>query len=86
MDMNREKNSSKNMDSLSEFIREHYGDDPDRLALQKAKWPEIDVAAAVSTLVSRRKLSRKAPLWATTDGLVLPRPLSAEQCSGCGPA
>lgn len=82
MDMNREKNSSKNMDSLSEFIREHYGDDPDRLALQKAKWPEIDVAAAVSTLVSRRKLSRKAPLWATTDGLVLPRTLSAEQCSG----
>ena len=70
------------MDSLSEFIREHYGDDPDRLALQKAKWPEIDVAAAVSTLVSRRKLSRKAPLWATTDGLVLPRTLSAEQCSG----
>lgn len=82
MDMNREKNSSKNMDSLSEFIREHYGDDPDRLALQKAKWPEIDVAAAVSTLLSRRKLSRKAPLWATTDGLVLPRTLSAEQCSG----
>lgn len=82
MDMNQEKNSSKNMDSLSEFIREHYGDDPDRLALQKAKWPEIDVAAAVSTLLSRRKLSRKAPLWATTDGLVLPRTLSAEQCSG----
>ena len=80
--MNREKNSSKNMDSLSEFIREHYGDDPDRLALQKAKRPEIDVAAAVSTLLSRRKLSRKAPLWATTDGLVLPRTLSAEQCSG----
>ena len=80
--MNREKNSSKNMDSLSEFIREHHGDDPDRLALQKAKWPEIDVAAAVSTLLSRRKLSRKAPLWATTDGLVLPRTLSAEQCSG----
>lgn len=82
MDMNREKNSSKNMDSLSEFIREHYDDDPDMLALQKAKWPEIDVAAAVSTLLSRRKLFRKAPLWATTDGLVLPRTLSAEQCSG----
>lgn len=70
------------MDRLAEFVTEHYDDDPDRLALQKAKWPEIDVAAAVSTLLSRRKLSRKAPLWATTDGLVLPRPLSAEQCSG----
>lgn len=73
---------TNSIERLSEFIREHYGDDPDRLALQKAKWPEIDVAAAVSTLVSRRKLSRKAPLWATTDGLVLSRTLSAEQCSG----
>ena len=73
---------TNSIERLSEFIRKHYGDEPDRLALQKAKWPEIDVAAAVSTLVSRRKLSRKAPLWATTDGLVLPRTLSAEQCSG----
>lgn len=70
------------MDSLSEFIREHYGYDPDRLALQKDKWPGIDVAAAVSTLVSRRKLARKAPVWASAEGLVLPRTLSAEQCSG----
>ena len=71
-----------NMDSLAAFITEHCGDDPDRLALQKGKWPGIDVAAAVSTLVSRRKLAGKAPLWATAEGLVLPRTLSAEQCSG----
>jgi len=70
------------MDSLSEFIMEHYGDDPDRLALQREKWPWIDVLAAVSTLVSRRKLAGKAPVWATAEGLVLPRTLSAEQCSG----
>ena len=70
------------MDSLAEFIAEHYGDDPDRLALQREKWPWIDVLAAVSTLVSRRKLAGKAPVWATAEGLVLPRTLSAEQCSG----
>ncbi len=69
-------------EALAAFITEHCGDDPDRLALQKAKWPEIDVAAAVSTLVSRRKLAGKAPLWAASEGLVLPRTLSAEQCSG----
>lgn len=69
------------MKRLAEFISAHYGDDPDRLALQKDKWPEIDVAAAVSTLVSRKKLVGKAPLWASTEGLVLPRTLSAEQCS-----
>ena len=70
------------MNRLAEFVTEHYGDDPDRLALQKDKWPGIDVAAAVSTLESRRKLAGKAPVWATTEGLVLPRTLSAEQCSG----
>ncbi len=74
--------SSENMNRLAEFITEHYGDDPDRLALQKDKWPEVDVAAAVSTLVSRRKLAGKAPVWAAMEGLVLPRTLSAEQCSG----
>ncbi len=70
------------IEALAAFITEHSGDDPDRLALQKGKWPEIDVAAAVSTLVSRRKLAGKAPLWAAAEGLVLPRTLSAEQCSG----
>lgn len=67
---------------LAEFISAHGSDDPDRLALQKDRWPEVDVAAAVSTLVSRKKLAAKAPLWAKTEGLVLPRTLSAEQCSG----
>ena len=70
------------MKRLAEFIEEHYGDDPDRLALQREKWPGIDVLAAVGTLESRRKLAGKAPVWATAEGLVLPRTLSAEQCSG----
>lgn len=73
---------SDKMARLAEFISAHYGDDPDRLALQKDRWPDVDVAAAVSTLVSRKKLSGKAPMWATADSLVLPRTLSAEQCSG----
>ncbi len=76
------ESSENQLKNLSQFIVEHYGDDPQRLALQKDKWPGVDVAAAVSTLLSRRKLSGKAPLWATTPGLVLPRELSAEQCSG----
>lgn len=66
---------------LSEFVSEHRSDDPARLALGKDKWPGINVGAAVETLISRRKLVRKAPLWAKTEGLVLPRSLSAEQCS-----
>ena len=73
---------SDKMTRLAEFISAHGSDDPDRLALQKDKWPDVDVAAAVSTLVSRKKLAGKAPLWATSEGLVLPRTLSAEQCSG----
>lgn len=74
--------NSDKLSKLAEFISAHAGDDPDRLALQKDRWPEIDVASAVSTLVSRKKLAGKTPLWACTEGLVLPRTLSAEQCSG----
>lgn len=73
---------SDRMSALADFIAEHSGDDPDRLALQKDRWPGIDVAAAAGTLVSRRKLAGKAPLWAGAEGLVMPRTLSAEQCSG----
>lgn len=80
--MNFEGNKYDGFERLAKFITEHSRDDPDRLALQKGNWPEIDVATAVSTLVSRRKLTKKAPIWATTNGLVLPRTLSAEQCSG----
>lgn len=73
---------SDRMSALADFIAEHSGDDPDRLALQKDRWPGIDVAAAAGTLVSRRKLAGKAPLWAGAEGLVMPRTISAEQCSG----
>ena len=73
---------SDRMSALADFIAAHGGDDPDRLALQKGRWPGIDVAAAAGTLASRKKLAGKAPLWATSEGLVMPRTLSAEQCSG----
>lgn len=75
------ESASVNIQRLSEFVVEHYGDDPSRLVLQKDKWPGIDVGAAASTLLCRRKLSSKAPLWATEPGLVMPLTLSAEQCS-----
>lgn len=64
-----------------QFILEHQDDDTDKLLLGKKKWPEIDVAAAVNCILSRRKMRDKVPQWYACEGLFYPNTLSAEQCS-----
>lgn len=72
---------SKIYAEAAEFAGQHADDNPDRLLLNAGKWPGIDVKTAVSTIVSRKKLRSKAPLWAHTPALVFPKTLSAQQCS-----
>ena len=67
--------------TFEDFILLHEGDDLTRLLLSKNKYPEVDVPLAVSTIESRRKLKKKVPEWYAVPGLILPSPLSAEQCS-----
>ncbi len=69
------------MQKLSDFIAGHIGDDPARLALNRDRFPGVDVALAAETLLSREKIRRKLPDWYAERGLVLPSSLSAEQCS-----
>ena len=64
-----------------DFILAHEGDDPARLVLSRDRYPGVDVALAAATLESRRKLQGKVPEWYAEPGLILPRRLSAEQCS-----
>ena len=66
---------------FSEFILAHDSDDVSRLLLSKGRWPEVDVDLAVNTILSRRKLCSKVPEWHAIPDLMLPSPLSAEQCS-----
>ena len=57
------------------FIEEHREDDTRTLALQSKKYPDVDMAAAVTQIAGRQVAARKLPsLW-------YPPHLSMEQCS-----
>lgn len=75
------KNDAAERDGFAEFILEHADDDVAALLLSRHKWKGIDVELAASTIESRRKIRRKLPQWYMIPGLMLPSPLSAEQCS-----
>lgn len=72
--------------TFEDFILLHESDDLTRLLLSRKQYPEVDVSLAVSTIESRRKLKKKVPEWYAVPGLVLPFPLSAEQCSSSATA
>ena len=63
------------------FIREHASDDVRQLALQAARYPQVDVRMAATQIEGRRLAASKLPSWAGTDGIVYPVRLSMEQCS-----
>ncbi len=63
------------------FIEEHKEDDTRALALQGKKYPEVDMAVAVTQISGRQIAARKVPSWAQRSGLLYPRHLSMEQCS-----
>lgn len=63
------------------FIRMHADDDPRSLALQAARYPDVDMAEAVTQIAGRQAAARKIPSWYHTEGLYYPRHLSMEQCS-----
>ena len=52
-----------------------------RLALQGAKYPEVDMHDALEQIAGWQKARRKIPSWAACEGLVYPPHLSMEQCS-----
>ena len=63
------------------FIREHATDDVRTLALQAARYPQVDMRVAATQIEGRRIATTKLPAWAATEGLVYPVRLSMEQCS-----
>lgn len=62
------------------FIREHAGDDPARLALAARRYPDVDVPAAVVQVEALQKIRTKIPSWYRFD-LTFPARLSVEQSS-----
>ena len=64
-----------------DFIREHAGDDVRNLALQAARYPEVDMRVAATQIEGRRLAKSKLPAWAAVEGVIYPVRLSMEQCS-----
>ena len=64
-----------------EFIRKHVNEDVRALALQAAKYPDVDMSAAVQQIAGYQIAFRKIPSWASVEQIRYPRHLSMEQCS-----
>ena len=63
------------------FIRQHADADVRQLALQGAKYPEVDMPYALQQIAGRQMAKTKLPAWAAMDDIVYPPHLSMEQCS-----
>lgn len=66
---------------LQSFIRKHASENTDKLLLQAARFPGIDVPFAVNQILARRHLKDKLPTWYAREDLIYPSRLSVEQCS-----
>ena len=63
------------------FIRGHRTDDVRALALQAAKYPEVDMSLALTQISGWQILRDKVPTWAACEAILYPPHLSLEQCS-----
>ncbi len=68
-------------DETSKFIAAHRRDDVRTLALQAAKYPLVDMPAALTQIAGWQTAEAKIPAWAETEGILYPPHLSMEQCS-----
>ena len=73
--------SDNDIQIVQQFVREHAGDDLNRLLLSASRYPEIDIPFAVEQIASRRQIREKLPSWYANEGLLFPSCLAAEQCS-----
>lgn len=64
-----------------QFILSHADDDVRLLALQAARWPGVDMPAALQQIAGHQVAREKVPQWAAIDGILYPPHLSLEQCS-----
>ncbi|EJX08280.1 hypothetical protein EVA_03601 [gut metagenome] len=63
------------------FIREHQRDDVRTLALQSAKYPDVDMPVAITQIAGYQMAAEKIPSWSAMEGVWYPKHISLEQCS-----
>ncbi|MCD8292544.1 MAG: SAM-dependent methyltransferase [Prevotellaceae bacterium] len=64
-----------------QFVRAHSRDDVALLALQAARFPGVDMPAALTQIAGRQAAAEKLPSWAAVEGIRYPAHLAMEQCS-----
>ena len=67
--------------TTAEFIQEYREKDTRQLALQSARFPDVDMPYALDQIKGWQTARRTLPTWAACDGIVYPPHLSMEQCS-----
>ena len=67
--------------TTAEFIHEYREQDTRQLALQSARFPDVDMPYALDQIKGWQTARRKLPTWAACAGIVYPPHLSMEQCS-----
>ena len=67
--------------TTADFIQEYREKDTRQLALQSARFPDVDMPYALDQIKGWQTARRKLPTWAACDGIVYPPHLSMEQCS-----
>lgn len=68
-------------EACADFMSDHAGDDPLKLALSAPKWPNLPVRLLAKQIEGRQKLSSKLPSWAANPRLYFPPNISQEQAS-----
>lgn len=69
------------MKETFDFIRIHREDNVRELALQAARYPDIDMPFALQQIQGWQTAKSKIPSWAAVEGIVYPPHLNMEQCS-----
>lgn len=64
-----------------QFIRTHRTDDIRLLALQAARYPEVEMETALTQIAGWQTARHKLPSWAACPDILYPPHLSMEQCS-----
>ena len=67
--------------TTQEFIQQYREEDVRKLALQGARFPQVDLPYALDQIAGWQTARKKIPSWTVIEGMVYPPRLSMEQCS-----
>ena len=67
--------------TTQEFIHKYREEDVRKLALQGARFPQVNLSYALDQIAGWQTARKKIPSWTAIEGMIYPPRLSMEQCS-----